>query len=149
MRFNIAAMLLAALAGSAIAAPKPSKLLTQDLRTKSANCVVAGIESRSLVTEIGSAIADLEEGLGVTALEEKLDALLGGALTKVCQFVEQRSSSSIIDSEVSICPLLLLLSESRMLSSTSPTNHSTARRQAWCHLRRVSPQTHGRRSQAR
>ncbi|KAK8049269.1 hypothetical protein PG994_010999 [Apiospora phragmitis] len=34
-------------------------------------------ERRSLVTEVGSAVAGLEEGLGVTAVEEKLDALLG------------------------------------------------------------------------
>lgn len=43
-----------------------------------------GLQNRSLLTEIGSAVAGLEQGLGVTALEDSLDKLLGGSLTKVC-----------------------------------------------------------------
>jgi len=38
---------------------------------------------RSLITEVGNLIADLEAGLGVTEVTEQLDALLGGGLTKV------------------------------------------------------------------
>ncbi|KAH7312611.1 hypothetical protein B0I35DRAFT_411314 [Stachybotrys elegans] len=38
---------------------------------------------RSLITGVGNALAELQEGLGVTAVEAKLDALLGNSLTKL------------------------------------------------------------------
>lgn len=38
---------------------------------------------RSLITDVGMALSDIEDTLGVTALEAKLDALLGNNLTKV------------------------------------------------------------------
>ncbi|PWN90818.1 hypothetical protein FA10DRAFT_302014 [Acaromyces ingoldii] len=62
MRFSFAAVSLFALAGLVAAVP---------------------VEKRSVVTEIGSLISGLEDGLGVTALEDELDKLLGGGLSKL------------------------------------------------------------------
>lgn len=64
MRFSLA--FVAAMAAVAIAAPTP-----------------VAVQKRSLITFLTGAIGDLEDGLGVTALEDKLDAALGGSLTKV------------------------------------------------------------------
>lgn len=41
------------------------------------------VQRRSLITELGSTIAGLEDGLGVTEIEAQLDALLGNSLSKV------------------------------------------------------------------
>jgi len=69
MRFTVVASL--AFVGAALAVPMQA-------------------EKRSLITDVGNVIADLETGLGVTEVTEKLDKLLGGGLTKVRPF--QRSN---------------------------------------------------------
>lgn len=49
-------------------------------------------QKRSLITDIGGAVADLEGGLGVDKVEETLDELLGGTLTKVSSRLPQSTS---------------------------------------------------------
>lgn len=63
MRFSF--LLTAALAAVAIAAPTPT------------------VTKRSLLTDLTGLIGSIEDGLGVTALEDGLDKLLGGSLSKV------------------------------------------------------------------
>src|SRR5699024_6119718 len=47
---------------------------------------VKEVEQRSLITDVGKLVSGLENGLGVTALEDAQDGLLGGTLTKVRNF---------------------------------------------------------------
>ncbi|CAM1509721.1 Fc.00g000560.m01.CDS01 [Cosmosporella sp. VM-42] len=41
------------------------------------------LETRSLITDVGSVVSELENGIGVTEIENQLDALLGNSLTKL------------------------------------------------------------------
>jgi hypothetical protein len=45
--------------------------------------VIDDAQKRSLITDLGTAIAGIEKGLGITDVEAQLDALLGGSLTTV------------------------------------------------------------------
>lgn len=44
------------------------------------------LTQRSILTDIDSAISKLEDGAGITAIEDELDSALGGALSKVSFF---------------------------------------------------------------
>lgn len=79
MRFSLVAAL--ALAGTALAVPARTFWLLEDrdmLLTPP-----AAAEKRSIITEVGNAIAKLEDGLGITEVTALLDSALGGGLTKV------------------------------------------------------------------
>ncbi|KID74441.1 hypothetical protein MBR_06540, partial [Metarhizium brunneum ARSEF 3297] len=79
MRFSLAAALF--LASSALAVPTMS---------------ASELSQRSLITQVGNVVLQLEDGVGVTAVEGTLDTLLGGALPKVCLLLVPRPPAACI-----------------------------------------------------
>ena len=65
MRFNVLLASSLAFAAVAIAAPTTNPL------------------PRSLVTDLGAVVAKIEEGAGITAMEDELDKALGGGISKL------------------------------------------------------------------
>lgn len=85
MRFSLFSVLSLGLAGTALGAATrtwtfPISSITSQIW---ALTHPPGVEQRSLITDIGEAVAKLEEGLGVDELEELLNDLLGDSLHKV------------------------------------------------------------------
>ena len=83
MRFNLVTLLLASAAGNFIATDHSKQI---DPYLSSSECqrtITSDLDIRSLITDVGSVVSELENGLGVTEIENQLDALLGNPLTKV------------------------------------------------------------------
>ena len=65
MRFNVLLASSLALAAVAIAAPTTNQV------------------PRSLVTDLGAVVAKIEDGAGITAIEDELDKALGGGISEL------------------------------------------------------------------
>jgi hypothetical protein len=84
MRFSIASVFVAALAGSAAAAPRKLPPRNHNMPTKKTNLKI--VKQRALLGELGGVANQVENGVGVDALEQELDGVLGGVVRKVSIF---------------------------------------------------------------